>query len=89
MKAAIRKAMHHPVLGSAIYEIGDEIPAGWYDSPADFPSVDLVVPTVNPTPMPSWDDYDNGFAQTKPAKIIEADEPARQHKGWPKGKARK
>lgn len=74
MKAAIRKAMHHPVLGSAIYEIGDEIPDGWYDSPADFP------PTVNPTPMPSWDDDEPDTAEP---------EPARQHKGWPKGKARK
>jgi len=78
--------MHHPVLGSSIYEVGDEIPEGWYESPADFPAVPLnESPAVNLTPMPSWDDYDAGFSKPETAKP----EPARQYKGWPKGKARK
>ena len=74
MKSPIRKAMHHPVFGSAIFEEGDEIPKGWYDSPADFP------PLVNPTPMPSW--------TADESAPIEPDEPARKG-GWPKGKPRK
>ena len=62
MKSPIRKAMHHPVYGSAIFEEGDEIPKGWYDSPADFPP--------DTTPMPSWTDD----APT----VIEPGEPARK-----------
>ena len=78
MKSPIRKAMHHPVFGSAIFEEGDEIPNGWYDSPADFPKEEH--PAVKPTPMPSWKD--------DMPTVIEPDEPARKG-GWPKGKPRK
>ena len=46
MKSPIRKAMHHPVYGSAIFEEGDEIPKGWYDSPADFEAVVFEPPAV-------------------------------------------
>ena len=42
-----RKWFHHPTLGSEIFEIGDLVPDGWYNTPADFPENNNLPQTLN------------------------------------------
>ena len=42
-----RQWFYHPELGGEIFEIGDIVPDGWYDSPADFPENNNLPNTLN------------------------------------------